>query len=152
MGLSAKRSFSAPTFGAHVANLPAAVARRAVAEEIIDARDNVLDAGRESTGGSGKLRNAGPDNVLGADARVNADGLGGQLTAEGPWPLIEGDTKAHEIAAKSGRALRLPNGPRRRVEHPGTRGKKPWAKGIAKSERGAAQVLRRASDTEIRKL
>lgn len=132
--------------------LPEDALRRAASEELLDARERVLDEAKGATNSSLRLRNAGTDNVLGVELRVAADGRGGSLTAEGPWPLIEGPTKAHEIVATSGRALRLPNGPRRRVQHPGTKGKRPWAKGVESAERAAPAVLKRASDAAVQRL
>ena len=55
------------------------------------------------------------------------------------WPIIEGDTKPHEISPRASRhrksatgatTLMLSDGVfRAKVQHPGTKGKHPWAKG-----------------------
>lgn len=60
------------------------------------------------------------------------------VRATGPWPIIESNTKAHNIGEPKGRRgrrrLRVAGqwrtGP---LEHPGTRGKHPWGRAAAKS-------------------
>lgn len=49
----------------------------------------------------------------------------------GPAHLIESDTRAHVIKPKRKKAVMTPYGPRARVRHPGTKGKRPWKKGVA---------------------
>lgn len=60
--------------------------------------------------------------------------------ARGPWQLIEEDTRAHRIPREraSSRGRRryavIPGvGPRAYANHPGTKGKHPWRKGIEAS-------------------
>lgn len=58
------------------------------------------------------------------------------VQARGPLHLLERSTKPHEITPKKRnkkQALSTPYGPRRRVKHPGTRGKHPWRKGVTKA-------------------
>lgn len=68
----------------------------------------------------------------------NARPEGSFVRATGPLHLLERDSKAHAIAAKRAKRLRLPStggkdtGVRTgSVKHPGTTGKHPFAKGIA---------------------
>jgi hypothetical protein len=73
------------------------------------------------------------------------------VRATGPWQLIEGPTKPHEITSKAGRRGRgrrkpisTPYGPRMSAQHPGTRGKHPWQKGKAKAEKEAVDIYAKA--------
>ena len=81
----------------------------------------------------------------GARIGVRDDGIKGTVNPSavvrmtGPAHLIENPTKPHTITTKKSRnrrggkakALKTPFGPRASVNHPGTKGKKPWQKGIA---------------------
>lgn len=79
------------------------------------------------------------------------------IKANGPWPLIESDTPAHEIPneAKAGRkqrgrsafkarkTLNIPGiGFRTTVSHPGTKGQKPFGKGVDKSANDVPKIIR----------
>lgn len=71
------------------------------------------------------------------------------VRATGPLHLVERDTKAHEIQPKarrrkSGRTgVRLADGSvRRSVRHPGTKGQRPFEKGIEKGRPKAVRELR----------
>lgn len=96
----------------------------------------------------------------------------GILRATGPWQLIERDTKPHTIPRLKGgrsrstgftrqygpafggvneRKLKLPNGGVRSVVfHPGTQGKKPWAKGAAVIVKTAPELYERGIETAMR--
>lgn len=85
---------------------------------------------------NGKLRGVGKK---GAKVGVRYD-FGGRSTAlvraTGPFQLIERDTKAHRIPKERGararkRVVVIPGvGVRAWADHPGTKGKHPWAKGV----------------------
>lgn len=58
------------------------------------------------------------------------------VQARGPLHLLERGTKPHEITNRKRRkkkGMTTPYGVRKRVMHPGTRGKYPWRKGVAKA-------------------
>lgn len=62
------------------------------------------------------------------------------VKATGPFPLIESDTKAHRIPRERGRRARkryavIPGvGVRAYADHPGTKGKHPWKKGVVAAQ------------------
>lgn len=74
------------------------------------------------------------------NARYNVGNYGGEaksrVFAVGPWQLVENDTRAHQVPKqRGGRARRryavIPGvGVRAYAKHPGTRGKRPWARGV----------------------
>lgn len=80
--------------------------------------------------------------------------------ARGPWQIIENDSKPHPIAAKKKRgrdnsqaAIKLADGGiRRSVNHPGTRGKHPWAKGVAKGIPLAGRAFQQGAAESFRKV
>lgn len=61
----------------------------------------------------------------------------GEATATGPMQLVERDTRAHRIPKVRGararkRIIVIPGyGPKAYANHPGTKGKHPWEKGVA---------------------
>lgn len=93
-----------------------------------------------------RLRNVGTKGAR-LGVRVVPSGGFGQaqalISGTGPWPIIEYDTKAHRIAPKrrgGKKALRFPSGEfARSADHPGTKGKAPFHKGV---EVGAPLVPR----------
>lgn len=100
---------------------------------------------------SGRLRNVGKKGAR-LGVRVTPRGTKTvEVRATGPWHLVENDTAAHDIMPKSrqlrrsrikpgsqrAKALKVPGvGPRASVRHPGTKGKQPWAKGVAAATGG----------------
>lgn len=80
--------------------------------------------------GSGRLRGVGKK---GAKIGIRVDPLGKAVLvrATGPFHLIESKTKAHRIPKDgSPRMVSTPYGVFASVNHPGTKGKHPWAKGV----------------------
>lgn len=81
------------------------------------------------------------------------------ITARGPLHLVENDTSPHQIpkerTARSRRAskrIRLADGSvRGTVQHPGTRGKKPFAKGKQKAQAPARAAFQGVVADSIRK-
>lgn len=83
--------------------------------------------------------------------RYDIRGTTSLVRATGPFHLLERDTKAHEIP-KAGRRRRrnarnllviggeVRTGP---VQHPGTKGKHPWRKGVAQSAPLVRGIFRR---------
>lgn len=105
----------------------------------------------------------------------------GTVEAIGPWQLIEFDTRAHQETGKlpkiggrgatrarkqrdlniafgatgafSGvRPLRTPFGPRYRVQHPGTKGKHPFRKGVEAGEPAAIKRFNTTAVDAVRKV
>lgn len=81
------------------------------------------------------------------------------LRATGPWHLIEGTSKPHEIRPKGARrrgggkkALATPWGPRAFVQHPGVRNpQRPWAKGRPAANAAATKVIDRTYRSAFRR-
>lgn len=105
-------------------------------------------------GAPGRLRNAGRNGAnLGIRYQIQGAGtdVSARLHATGPWPLIESDTPAHTIRPKKRRGGRrsgrgggvsVPGvGVFRLVHHPGTKGKHPWAKGVAQASPVVAREM-----------
>lgn len=98
-----------------------------------------IEASRAAAGaGSGRLRGVGKRGaaigirVVVTPSPITAEAL---VKATGPWPLLENDTPPHVIPKERARGKQrvavVPSvGPRARVQHPGTKGKKPWAHGV----------------------
>lgn len=78
------------------------------------------------------------------------------VRATGPFHLIESDTKAHEIAPRSRRrgggkrAVFTPYGPKARVQHPGTKGRHPFARGVEASLPAVRKIMGSAMTSSIR--
>jgi hypothetical protein len=78
------------------------------------------------------------------------------VRATGPMHLIERSTKAHTIPRSRGRGrlkvLRLPGDVfRRSVQHPGTRGRRPFGKGIERGRPLALKTLRAAQSDALKR-
>jgi hypothetical protein len=100
---------------------------------------SVLAAMADAGVNNGKLSGVGRK---GAKVGVRYDIQGRRnsalVRATGPFQLIERDTKAHRMprerktARAKKRVVVIPNvGVRAWAQHPGTKGKHPWAKGVA---------------------
>jgi hypothetical protein len=135
-------------------NVGATVARKAnaIAREIDASRRTALgDAGlvlkrsvedaRARVAPSGRLRNVGK----GARLNVRYDVEGERqvkVKVTGPWPIIEENTKAHTVQPKKRKgkkAIAFNGMARASAQHPGTKGKHPFRKGI---EAGQAKAVR----------
>jgi hypothetical protein len=97
-----------------------------------------------------------------------ADDPAALVFAVGPWQLIERDTRPHQIprerrtrsfegvyghAVIPGGSEAPPHGPRgvrTRVHHPGTKGKKPWARGVEKATPLVTLLFHRLGEDAIR--
>lgn len=93
----------------------------------------------------GKLRGVGKRGAkVGVSFAVT--GRTALVRATGPFPLIESDTKAHRIPRQRGPRARqryvvIPGvGVRSFANHPGTKGKHPWEKGVLASAPVAAKA------------
>lgn len=85
---------------------------------------------------NGKLRGVGKKGAK-VGVRYDLAGKTALVRATGPFQLIENATKAHRIPRTRGTRARkryvvIPGvGVRAWANHPGTKGKHPWAKGVA---------------------
>lgn len=69
------------------------------------------------------------------------------VQARGPLHLIERSTKPHAITPKKRnktRAIQTPEGPRASAQHPGTRGKHPFERGVALASPRVPRVFQAA--------
>jgi hypothetical protein len=93
----------------------------------------------------GKLRGVGKRGAK-VGVSFTVTGHTAIVKATGPFPLIESDTKAHRIPRERGARGRrryavIPGvGVRAFANHPGTKGKHPWAKGVAAAQPAAAKA------------
>lgn len=93
---------------------------------------------RNATGGDSRLSGVGKNGArVGArydvKGKVNPTAI---INATGQLHFIEHDMKPHDITPKkrSGKkAVRTPYGAYRKVQHPGTKAKRPFAKGVQKA-------------------
>jgi hypothetical protein len=94
--------------------------------------DAARDAVRRDSGGDMRLSGVGEDGAR-VDVVVQPKGAWMMLVrSAGPLHLLQSPTAGHMIErrAKGRHALRLPGGYRRKVHHPGTRGKRTWSKAV----------------------
>ncbi len=131
--------------------------RVAVSKAALDAKTII------AAGAPGRLRNVGKGAKLGIRYTVAGAGAttSARLKATGPWPIIESDIGPHLIGPKkkrrrsgpgSGRGggISIPGvGVRRSAHHPGTKGKHPWAKGVAKAEPVVAKQMNRTTTNMV---
>ena len=82
----------------------------------------------------------------------------GYVRATGPWQLIENDTKARRIPKISGKRARKRNvlkipgvGFRASANHPGTKGKRPWAKAMPLAAKTVPAAWRREQSEALKK-
>lgn len=103
-----------------------------------------------------RLRNVGRNGArLGIMYRSTRKGYAmaeGLVTATGKaFPIIENDTIPHVIYSKESRILTIPGrGFFASVNHPGTKGKKPWDKGYTRAKPHIQKIMRRETFTIIK--
>lgn len=134
------------------------VANRAAANKAGLAFKRELEHERDRAAPGGRMRNVGRNGAkLGIRYRVEGtdEHMAVRFTATGPWPLIEGPTKAHTIRPRRRRgrraAVSTPYGPRASVHVRGTRGKRPWAKGVTAGITVGVTILRRAYSDAVKR-
>lgn len=95
----------------------------------------------------GKLRGVGVGkNGAKIGVSFSVTGRTALVKATGPFPLIESDTKAHRIPREQGKRGRkryavIPGvGVRAFADHPGTKGKHPWRKGVIAAQPAAERA------------
>ena len=103
-----------------------------------------------------RLKNVGKNGArLGIMYRSKRKGYAmaeGLVSATGrAFPIIENDTVPHVIYSKESRVLTIPGrGFFHSVNHPGTKGKKPWKKGYTKARPHIKKVMRRETFTIVK--
>lgn len=158
MGVS-KHPFELASKMTSFAGAVAAVPATATREVCFEAK-RVMLASLAAVGvGSQRLRNAGRSGArLGVRFTVKTAGPSavGHIGATGPWQLIEGPTRRHQIPRQRGtrsRFVRLPDGGVRRVvDHPGTHGKHPWRNGEAVVRQTAPEAYERGITVAARRI
>lgn len=106
---------------------------------------------------SGRLSGVGRRGAkvsVGFDAPKSLTNPVALVRMRGPAHLIENPTKPHVITPRRGRrggkrAVVTPAGPRARVQHPGTKGKQPWAKGVRASEHLVLRAIKRETEAAM---
>lgn len=124
-------------------------------------------------GAPARLRGVGKSGAK-LDVRYNLSTAGDTpaalVFASGPWPLIERDTQPHQIPRQRssasfvgvfGHAV-IPGGAeggvhgrggvRTRVQHPGTRGQRPWAKGVERARPVVSRMFQVQGESVLRAL
>ena len=128
---------------------------KAVRAASLTVKDETVGTLRQAIGPDERMSNVGR-TIAGArlSVRFNLSDLttanpSALVQARGPWQLVENQTRAHTIRprrrrarAAGGAAVATPWGPRAYVIHPGTRGKKPWARGVAAAEPKVQKIYR----------
>lgn len=104
----------------------------------------------------GRLRGVGRNGAK-VGVSYTVTGTTARVRATGPFPLIESDTKAHRIPRERGKRARkryavIPGvGVRAFADHPGTKGKHPWKKGVAAAQPAAEKANGVALGQALRK-
>lgn len=147
-------------FAAKLARLPDAVKRaeKAGVRAAALAATTIIRQNVNAVVPGGKLRGVGK---AGAKVGVGFDVKGTNnptalVSARGPLQLVESPTKPHvepKPGGKRRKALRLADGQvRARVQHPGTKGQKPFAKGRERAIVPAALAFNAEVRSTIRKV
>lgn len=99
---------------------------------------NTIRVELRATVPSGRLSGVGRRGArlsVGFDAPSSTTNPQAVVRARGPWQLIESNTRPHTIKRRRRRALAGRGfGPVASVDHPGTKGKHPWTKGVRRAE------------------
>lgn len=111
-----------------------------------------------ASGGDNRLSGVGKKGAkVGVSYKVDAKPSGDAeavVRATGPLHLIENDTKPgprHRRKGRKGRVNAFGAGPPRPAMHPGTKGKKPFKKGIEKGKPFALKALRQAQSDALKR-
>lgn len=138
-----------------------AAQRRGVSKGALHVTRAMRDEVRAATGGDMKLSGGPGRKPKRVGAKYTVKGTtnpSAVVKATGPAQLIERDTKAHKIAPRrrrgqaKARALRLADGRfAASVQHPGTRGKRPYEKGYLRSRDATGPIFDREVQAAIGK-
>ena len=132
-------------------------AERGVAKSALTVTRSIRSELQRVTGGDSRMSGVGKrGRKVGARYRVRGGSEPSALiTAEGPVHLLERDTKAHTIPRERRRGRRrivvTPQGPRARVNHPGTQGRQPFAKGVNAAAPKVPRVIQQEVSTALRR-
>ena len=146
------------------ARLPADLAaaqKRGVQQGALHVTRAVRDEIRQATGGDMKMGSGTGRAGKRVGAKYTLKGVGGNTSAvvkaTGPLQLLERDTKPHKIAPRRRRgqakakALRLANGKfAATVNHPGTKGKEPFGRGVVRTRGDTGPIYDREVQAAIR--
>lgn len=147
------------------AALPSAE-RTAVDKAALMVVGEIRDRIRQASGGDMRLSGVGRSGAkVGAYYKMYGGNVNPQawIKASGALPLIENDTPPHVILPRGGRrsakgrrlrgkkALKFGGGFYSRAVHPGTRGKRPFARGVEAGAKKTGEVYQRVFAQEIRK-
>lgn len=100
------------------------------------------------------VENDMPRHEIGPSGQDKETLFGPALTKSGRAKKLKSASGKATAKGRTGRAkaLRTPYGLKRRVMHPGTKGKKPWAKAAKKTAADAPKALKQAMETELKKV
>lgn len=109
-------------------------------------KSSALREGRKDSGGDLMLSRWGRNGVkLGVGFQVRTQGAQASAIVAprpiGVWSAMSNGTAPHVIAPKRAKMLRIGNRFVRRVNHPGTTGKRTWQRGIKLAEPRAKSVF-----------
>lgn len=126
-------------------------AKDGVAKAALMVKTNVVAEMRGVT----RLRGVGKRGAK-VGVRYDIKGTGNPtalIRMTGPAQLLERDTRPHEIKPRGKKkAINIPGiGPRASAHHPGTKGKHPWARGLARSLPKVGEVMRREQAESLRR-
>jgi len=129
--------------------------RRGVQRSALHVTGEIRHEIRVATGGDMRLSGVGRRGArVGAKYDVKGDvNPTALIVATGPMQLLEHDTAPHEIRPRRRgmKVLKLPNGYVPKVRHPGTRGKRPFAKGASKGAVRSAEKFNEAIEDAMRR-
>lgn len=118
----------------------------AVKAGVFQAALAVTESVRAELPSSGRLRGVGRRGAkisVGFDIRGTSNPTA-LIAARGPLHLLERDTRAHTIVPKTRGALATPYGVRASVQHPGTKGKHPFERGVTRAVPVAEAIVQKA--------
>lgn len=160
MGISRSPAEVAAKFKKLERGLAAAHRDGVTAAALLITRSVRQELGRAAPGGRlGGVGRRGARISVGFDTPKSVVNPVALVRMRGPAHLIERDTKPHAIAprrrrSRSGgrRALLVPGvGMRASVQHPGTKGKHPWERGVRAVQRQVLPTIARETDRAIAK-
>lgn len=151
-------STSAAQFASRIAKMGQAVKdapKVAVKAAALSMKGDIEKARNAAVGGDGRMSRVGKKGAkLGVNFKIHGDGMEARMKATGPWPLIESNIPAHRIGPKKKggrRGIAFRGVVRASAQHPGTKGKKPWKKGVDSGTPKAVKILREQTINAVRK-
>jgi hypothetical protein len=140
---------------AKAADAVKAAPKVAVKAAALSMKGDIEKSRNSAVGGDGRMSRVGKKGAkLGVGFKLADGGETASMRATGPWPLIESDIPKHKIVPKkkgSRRGIAFRGVVRASASHPGTKGKKPWRKGIDSGTPKAVKILRDQTIDAVRK-